>query len=67
MPELVRYRNKPTQSGIFLVRYRTKVVDAGADAGISFLNADAQLWKLEGKSRANTLAVLPSHPYTQQG
>jgi hypothetical protein len=29
MPELVRYRNKPTQSGIFMVRYRIEFVDAG--------------------------------------
>jgi hypothetical protein len=29
MPELVRYRTKPTQSSIFLVRYRTDFVDAG--------------------------------------
>jgi hypothetical protein len=29
MMELVRYRTKPTQSGIFLVRYRTELVDAG--------------------------------------
>jgi hypothetical protein len=28
-------------SGIFLVRYRAKIWDA--DAGVSFLNADAQL------------------------
>ncbi len=28
MPELVRYQTKPTQSGIFLVRYRTELVDA---------------------------------------
>jgi hypothetical protein len=29
MPEQVRYRNKLTQSGIFLVRYRTKIRHAG--------------------------------------
>ncbi len=29
MPEQVRYRTKLTQSGIFIVRYRTKVRDAG--------------------------------------
>ncbi len=29
MPEQVWYRTKLTQSGIFLVRYRTKVRDAG--------------------------------------
>jgi hypothetical protein len=29
MPELVRYRTKPTQSSIFLVWYRTELVDAG--------------------------------------
>ncbi len=29
MTELVRYRTKPMQSGIFLVRYRTELVDAG--------------------------------------
>jgi hypothetical protein len=29
MPELVRHRTKPTQAGIFLVRYRTELVDAG--------------------------------------
>jgi hypothetical protein len=28
MPELFRYRNKETQSGIFLVRYRTEMTDA---------------------------------------
>jgi hypothetical protein len=25
----VRYRTKPRQSGIFLVRYRTEIIDAG--------------------------------------
>ncbi len=29
MPEQVRYQTKLTQSGIFLVRYRTKIWDAG--------------------------------------
>jgi hypothetical protein len=29
MPEKVRYWTKFTQSGIFLVRYRTKIRDAG--------------------------------------
>ncbi len=29
MPEQVRYRTKVTQSGIFLVRYQTKIWDAG--------------------------------------
>jgi hypothetical protein len=42
MLEQVRYRTKLTQSGIFLVRYWTKIRDA--DAGVSFLDADAQLW-----------------------
>ncbi len=43
MPKPVRYRTKLTQSGIFLVWYRTKILDADADAGVSFLDADAQL------------------------
>jgi hypothetical protein len=29
MPGMVRYRTKPRQSGIFLVRYRTEIIDAG--------------------------------------
>jgi hypothetical protein len=29
MPGTVRYRTKPRQSGIFLVRYRTEIIDAG--------------------------------------
>jgi hypothetical protein len=29
MPEPDRYRNKTTQSGIFLVRYRTEMTDTG--------------------------------------
>jgi hypothetical protein len=29
MPELIRYRNKTMQSGIFLLRYRTEMKDAG--------------------------------------
>ncbi len=29
MPKPVRYQTKLTQSGIFLVRYRTKIQDAG--------------------------------------
>jgi hypothetical protein len=29
MPGIVRYRTKPRQSGIFLVRYRTEIIDAG--------------------------------------
>jgi hypothetical protein len=40
-PKPVRYRTKLMQSGIFLVRYRTKIRDADAD--VSFLDADAQL------------------------
>jgi hypothetical protein len=43
MPELVRYRTKLTQSGIFLVCYRTKIRDAGMPMPVSFLDADAQL------------------------
>jgi hypothetical protein len=39
MPEQVQYRTEPTQSDIFLVRYRNKIMDAG----VSFLDADAQL------------------------
>jgi hypothetical protein len=42
-PGLVRYQIKPRQFGIFLVRYQTDIVDAGADAGVSFLDADALL------------------------
>jgi hypothetical protein len=44
MPEQVRYWTKLTQSGIFLVRYRTTIWDA--DAGVSFLDADTQLCSL---------------------
>jgi hypothetical protein len=29
MPEVVRYRIKKTQFGIFLIRYRTEMMDAG--------------------------------------
>jgi hypothetical protein len=29
IPGQVRYRIKPRQSGIFLVRYRTEIIDAG--------------------------------------
>jgi hypothetical protein len=44
MPGLVRYRTKPRQSGIFLVRYLTGIIDAVmSDVGVSFLDADAQL------------------------
>ncbi len=39
----VQNRTKLTQSSIFLVRYWTKIRD-DADAGVSFLDADAQLW-----------------------
>jgi hypothetical protein len=39
MPGMVRYRIKSRQSGIFLVQYRTEK----NDAGVSFLDADAQL------------------------
>jgi hypothetical protein len=43
MPGQVRYRTKPRQSGIFLVRYRTEIIDAGMPmpSGVSFLDADA--------------------------
>jgi hypothetical protein len=46
MPEQVRYRTKLTQSGIFF----SPVPDfnsgcRNADAGVSFLDADAQLWQ----------------------
>jgi hypothetical protein len=47
MPEVVRYRNKKTQFGIFLIRYRTEMMDA--DTGVSFLDADAHLWLLARK------------------
>jgi glutamate synthase domain-containing protein 1 len=44
MPELFRYRTKPTQSSIFFVRYRTVLMDdANADAGVSFLDADGNM------------------------
>ncbi len=45
MPGQARYRIKPWQSSIFLVRYQTDIIDADADddAGVSFLDADAQL------------------------
>jgi hypothetical protein len=39
MPGLVWYWTKPRQSGIFLVLYRTGIIDAG----VSFLDADTQL------------------------
>jgi hypothetical protein len=29
MPGIIRYRTKPRQSGIFLVQYRTEIIDAG--------------------------------------
>jgi hypothetical protein len=29
LPGIVRYRTKPRQSGIFLVWYRTEIIDAG--------------------------------------
>jgi hypothetical protein len=29
MPGMVQYRTKPRQSGIFLVRYQTEIIDAG--------------------------------------
>ncbi len=41
MPEQIQYRTKLTQSGIFLVQNRIKI--RNADAGVSFLDADAQL------------------------
>jgi hypothetical protein len=41
MPGQARYWTKPRLSGIFLVRYWTEIVNA--DAGVSFLDADAQL------------------------
>jgi hypothetical protein len=42
--EQVRYQPKLTQSGIFLVQYWTRIQDWNADAGVSFHDADAQLW-----------------------
>jgi hypothetical protein len=32
MPGIVQNRTKPRQSGIFLVRYRTEIIDAGMPA-----------------------------------
>jgi hypothetical protein len=29
MPGMIWYRTKPRQSGIFLVQYRTEIIDAG--------------------------------------
>jgi hypothetical protein len=49
MPEHVLYWTNPLQAGIFLVRgtglelYSCRNVDAG----VRFVNADAQLWNLE--------------------
>jgi hypothetical protein len=40
----VQYRTKLTQSGIFLVWYRTNSGCRNADASGSFLYADARLW-----------------------
>ncbi len=41
MLEQVGYRTKPMQSGMFGVRYQTKILDA--DASVCFLDADAEL------------------------
>ncbi len=43
MPEPVRYRNKGTQSGTGMLRYRTEIQVPEADAGGIDLDADAQL------------------------
>ncbi len=43
MPEPVRSRNKGTQSGTGMLRYRTEIQDAGMPTGIA-LDANAQLW-----------------------
>jgi hypothetical protein len=48
MPGIVQYRTKPRQSGIFLVRYRTEIIDAGMPmpalvssmSMLSFANSD---------------------------
>ncbi len=40
MPGSVRYQTKPMQSGFFLVRSWTEIMDV--NAGISFVDADAQ-------------------------
>ncbi len=42
---LVPDYSKPTQSGSFVVLYRTKIICRNADGGVSFLDADAQLWE----------------------
>jgi hypothetical protein len=42
---LVPDYSKPRQSGSFVVLYRTKIIYWNADGGVSFLDADAQLWE----------------------
>jgi hypothetical protein len=56
MPGVVRYRTKPRQSGIFLVRYRTKIIDAG----VNFLDANAQLCVVL-TNRSSPIVISPKH------
>jgi hypothetical protein len=52
-------RTELTQSGIFFVRYQTKIQDA--DAGDSFLDADAQLWSFVHLLTKKQMEVIHLH------
>jgi hypothetical protein len=61
---IVRYQTKPRQSGIFLVHYRTEIIDAGMPMpALSFLDADAQLC-LQGRPHLGGIGTPTPTRYT---
>ncbi len=57
MPVQVQYWTKPMQSGIFLVRYRNKIMDAS----VSFLDANAQLSVFQIRIRFMRIRIQPKN------
>jgi hypothetical protein len=64
MPGLVRYRTKPRQSGIFLVRYRTGIIDAGMSmpALVSTMPMPSYVCMCDCGHRGGDMVVFPPHP-----
>jgi hypothetical protein len=61
MPDPVLYRNKGTQCGTEMLRYRTNTGCQNADVGGIDLDVDAQLWALHKSAAEAAVAAGVMH------
>jgi hypothetical protein len=61
MPGQVRYRIKPRQSGIFMVRYQTEIIDAGMPVLVSWMPMPSYVHKDEPPEAVVIVAALSSY------